>query len=119
MPKKLTRLWLEVVSVKVERLQDITREDAKAEGVCGLVEGPHRSVHHRASPFIHSFANLWDSINAKPREVRVHGEIVSYVAYPWDASHSICRETEWRGKPLLVCPNPWVWVIEFKRAEDA
>lgn len=32
MPKAAARLWLEVVSVKCERLQSISEEDAKAEG---------------------------------------------------------------------------------------
>lgn len=33
MPKELTRLWLEVVSIKVEQLWDITDEDAQLEGI--------------------------------------------------------------------------------------
>src|SRR3569623_1550158 len=32
MPKWVCRLWLEVVSVRAERLQDITEEDARREG---------------------------------------------------------------------------------------
>ena len=62
MPRWASRLTLEVVSVRAERVRDITEEDAKAEGA--------RSVHiehlgqtwktHRAG-----FEILWDSINAK------------------------------------------------------
>lgn len=33
MPKVAARIWLQVESIRVERLQDITEEDAKAEGV--------------------------------------------------------------------------------------
>jgi len=33
MPKGLARIWLDVVSVRVERVQDITEEDIKAEGI--------------------------------------------------------------------------------------
>lgn len=114
MPKKLCRLWLEVKDVRVERVQDITPRDAQAEGD---KERSGMPEYYARGPlcYVDWFRYLWDSINAKPREVRVRGEIVSYVAYPWDASHSICRETQWRGKPLLVYPNPWVWVIEYER----
>lgn len=33
MPKNFARIWLEVTDVKLQRLQDITEEEAKAEGV--------------------------------------------------------------------------------------
>lgn len=33
MPKAAARIWLEVTDIKVERVQDINEEDAKAEGV--------------------------------------------------------------------------------------
>lgn len=39
MPKEAARIWVEVVGVKVQRLQDITQDDAQREGVVAL---PHR-----------------------------------------------------------------------------
>ncbi len=97
-PRKAARLFLQVKDVRVERLQDITEEDARAEGVktavwympYGKDEDAHIDISglpgypdQRAS-YRNGFATIWDSINAKR-------------GYGWDT-------------------NPWVWVIEFEIA---
>lgn len=81
------RLWLRLVSVRVERLQDITEEDAIAEGIeLGTVaqianaNSACKSVTHRSA-----YSRRWDDINAKR-------------GFPW--------EGDW-----------WVWVVEFERVE--
>ena len=59
MPKLAARIWLEITRVQVEKVQDITEADAKAEGaepVCGLDQKPD---------YRGGFYFLWDSINAK------------------------------------------------------
>lgn len=60
MPKEAARIWLEVTNVRVERLQDITEEDAVKEGVKAY--GPNNCSGTSARI---AFAELWDSLNAK------------------------------------------------------
>jgi len=52
MPKWAARIWLEVTGVRVERVQDLTKQDALAEGMQGCF------------PRI-DFETLWDSLNKK------------------------------------------------------
>ena len=72
MPRWASRITLEITNIRVERLQDITEEDAEAEGI---------SWSHSGGPFdnpeiigaIENFAYFWDSLNAKR-------------GYPWDSN---------------------------------
>lgn len=57
MPRWASRLTLEIVNVKVERLFDITEEDAKAEGVSIDATG---TLTYRGA-----FAITWEAINGK------------------------------------------------------
>lgn len=96
MPKEAARLFLRVNNVRVERLQEISEEGAKAEGigygfqinsgwpdyghinsngVCELTQDTARM----------SFATLWNELYAEK-------------GYGWNE-------------------NPWVWVIEFEKME--
>jgi len=93
MPKSAARIWLEITDVRVQRLQDITEEDAIAEGVKFTSDGYINYIDHEPTYFngAHSakksFQTLWDSINGKSQGDRP--------AMPWSA-------------------NPWVWAITFK-----
>ncbi|MBC3230728.1 ASCH domain-containing protein [Serratia fonticola] len=89
MPRKACRLVLEITGVRVERLDDISESDARAEGIidggclnCGEPE-PCGCVSPKPDA-TDAFAYLWQSIYG---------------------------EKSWFS-------NPWVWVIEFKRVES-
>lgn len=96
MPKEAARLFLRVTDVRVERVQDITEEQAKAEGANRCYEqidsSENRPVTYLAEDgkgyYISGFKCVWDSTVKKSDLDR----------YGWAA-------------------NPWVWVIEFERVE--
>ncbi len=60
MPRRASRLTLAVTAVRVERLQAITEEDARAEGVAVDPAALASGATHRQA-----FADLWDSLNGK------------------------------------------------------
>jgi hypothetical protein len=85
LPKNAARIWLQVTGVRVERLQDISLADAKAEGVEMITGGAFPYKHYgndsaSCANAIASFESLWREINGDEA---------------WDA-------------------NPWVWAITFK-----
>lgn len=64
MPRWASRITLPVTNVRVERLQDITEEDAKAEGAPDMLRDKHGFEWPEARYRI-GFAHLWDSLNGK------------------------------------------------------
>ena len=94
MPRWARRINLGITGIRAERLQDISEEDAKAEGVEYYGDSDPDQDDYRN--YLHtpglcddwgvltakqSFQTLWDSINTKN--------------HPWKS-------------------NPWVWFVEFK-----
>ncbi len=66
MPRWASRITLEIASVRVERLQSISREDALAEGIVQLRDGgyglPAGEYYHHSDPS-QSYFQLWADIN--------------------------------------------------------
>lgn len=65
MPRWACRAVLPVTSVGAERLQDISEEDARAEG-CEPIWGATKAPN----PYSVAFAGLWDEINGKREGAR-------------------------------------------------
>jgi len=57
----MSRINLIITDVRVERLQDITEDDAKAEGVTT----PYIAPREHFPAYVPAFADLWDSLNEK------------------------------------------------------
>ena len=98
MPRWASRIQLEITDIRVERLNSLTEEDAKAEGTPFFTEREHPygkeyryyviGKYSNGNPKGHlnpvfGFQHLWDSINGK-KEGRSWSE------------------------------NPHVWIVEFK-----
>ena len=62
MPRCASRITLEITGVRVERLQEISEDDAFAEGVSDKV-GPEEEDYTLSAEEV--FQKLWDSINGK------------------------------------------------------
>lgn len=62
MPRWASRITLEVTAVRVERLQDISEDDACAEGVGYTDPDPAATMNHTCTD---AFAHVWDRINGK------------------------------------------------------
>ncbi len=89
MPRWASRILLEITAVRVERLHDITEDQAEAEGVerpenitnVDVWDGAERELFNAMNQPRARFRRLWSDINGSES---------------WDS-------------------NPWVWVVEFKR----
>ena len=79
MPRWASRITLRVTAVKVERLQDISEEDALAEGV-GIMDPHHPPPPIRAT-YAEMYRDLWTSINGPG----------SWDANPWVVAYSFER----------------------------
>lgn len=118
------RLFLDVLRVWPERLQDISEEDARAEGVREFLKEPAPGYSWQNGGPCYgtakaAFAALWNSINAKPKPARIRkGKPSIYFSAPWSEADRDPREVI-GGLPHVCIPNPWVWAIKYKRVKES
>ena len=74
MPKEAARIWLRVTDARVERLQEMTQEDAEMEGATESVD----SITKFRTSALLNFAKIWDSA-IKKSDLDYYG----WVANPW------------------------------------
>ena len=92
MKKELARIFLKVTAVSVEQIQNISAEDAKAEGIDWGHTKPFPKKKHQDT-----ISNLWD----------LKHEIINNRFKPlWESVYPGSWER-----------NDWVWKTEFERTE--
>lgn len=102
MPKDAARIWLKVTDVRVERLQDITEEQAYCEGVIRA----HNTFFH---------CDYW---YYKKGQDYLKGNVWRESArqcFLWGIWNGTLKKADY--EKYCHSANPWVWVIEFERCE--
>lgn len=102
MPKEAARIWIKIMNVRVERLQEMKPVDVIKEG---------------------AYSDCWDCLNT-------YGESGSQCCYGTEEQCSQCDEVMMEWEKLWTSTikksnlnrygwdaNPWVWVIEFEMCE--
>ena len=100
MPRKASRIDLEITEIRVQRLNDISEDDAKAEGLNGLT---------RDGKLVKCGIPDSDGLPGTDN-----------TGWPWDeweidARKAYKRLWEKINGPRSWDENPWVWVINFRR----
>ena len=97
MPRAASRILLEITNIRVERVQDISEQDAIAEGSyigrCPCNEMQAKPI----TPIEATFNQTW---------CHIHGDEYSHLF------KKINGDDAWES-------NPYVWVVEFKRVGGA
>ena len=110
--RKHSRILLEITDVRVERLQDISEDQAKAEG-CFFTDYGQECFHGGAG---------WKDVGVCPAQAG-HRQRTGWA---WDktTSHEECLGTPrwafaslWNATGGDWYANPWVWVVAFKRVQ--
>ena len=103
LPLGLSRLTLEITNVRVERLKDISEDDARAEG----------AQHFAALPGSHPYGQdaRWSMEQPDSVEQCLGSARMAFANYFCKINGSAPKG---RHDPAPWDANPWVWVVEFQ-----
>ncbi|QDW34450.1 hypothetical protein FFE93_016160 [Yersinia sp. KBS0713] len=105
MPRWASRINLMITGVRVERLQDISEQDAMAEGITAkevIIETRYEGGGH-----VEITADRFFFVGGDDEGYESAGEAFAEL---WDSIYGQKEGESWQA-------NPWVWVIEFERME--
>lgn len=102
MPRRASRITLDLLSVRLERLQDISEDDALAEGI---IEDDDCIVDAHCHGGVHT--------EVRGTQYFIPGDDESFDSSV-DAYQALWERINGPGSWEV---NPWVWVLEFKRVE--
>lgn len=137
MRKAEARTWARIMGVRVETVKDITEIDSIDEGVLQLSED---WIHHHFPEYAQTyirwvetgkrgpnplgpsprqrFAALWNSLHGRDWKPLYEGaprdperKVISYLKEPFDGE---AMQVTYRGKPAIIAPNPWVFVLSLE-----
>jgi hypothetical protein len=99
MPRWASRLTLDVTEVRVQRLWNISEEDARAEGMTSDVEDLRALGHLRGADAVRAVPSRLESARDRFR-------------HAWNEING--RKCRWEDAEAV-----WVWVVSFRRVEAA
>lgn len=107
MPRWASRITLEVTGVRVERLQEITEEDAIAEGFSPTDESPEWCPECGGQGVVAGWSGSvsGNSIQQTENDCVTCSTAIGRFRALW---YKINGAGSWES-------NPWVWIVEFKR----
>lgn len=112
LPREACRILLKITDVRVERLKDISDEQAQAEG-CFFTDYGKKCFHG---------GNGWNDVGDCPavvghqqREGWMWDKTTSHEQCLGSARHAFGNFWNKVNGPDAWDSNPWVWVVEFKR----
>jgi hypothetical protein len=106
MPRSVARVFLKVTAIRLERLLQITEEDAIAEGIRAWTKD--ESLYKYCVGEVGENGNVWQDLPRTAKE--------AFLLF-WDKITYKNDTTRFKTEcgQFLSKSNPWVWVIEFER----